>query len=597
VLPFRTKLRNFLDKLVVEFVVIAIVLVYMVLILVDLLLADEPKLSESWVHAFRYVDLGFLVFFTVELIFRLYAYGFRYLYSFINTFDALIVVISLVLQLYYIVNMSDLNTPGFLSALRLVRLMRLMVVMNKVQKTRAAYKKTKYLKLGSPVERVMELLKDLLTRAESDDMKSDVDWIMQLIASDKLYAIDLRSASGGKIDKEMSDWLSSNMGMKKEKDMDGESATTETDTVTSLSEAAGLRRQESGFVSQGGAQELELIDEVTELPEMAPVLDKIHSWDADPFELHRLSRNSGLVVGMHKLLHEYGLIDKFRLSQHRLLTYFRTIQEGYLDNPYHNSVHALDVVLNTNYFIRQEAVANLITPLDRLACLLAASIHDHQHPGLTNNFLMATKHEYAIKYNDQSVLESHHVASSWSLLMQDDMNFLRSLSREQYMELRDTVIQIVLGTDMKFHFEHYTKFKTKMSSDTFQPGCEREDVKFLLSVSLHTADISNPAKNLQLCLRWTEQVMEEFFRQGDLEASMGLPVSPFYDRHTTSIAQCQMGFINVLVKPLFAEYSALLGEPALTDCLGSLQSNLTAWEQQGNALLNQRAGAEKTVSS
>jgi len=597
VLPFRTKLRNFLDKLVVEFVVIAIVLVYMVLILVDLLLADEPKLSESWVNAFRYVDLGFLVFFTVELIFRLYAYGFRYLYSFINTFDALIVVISLVLQLYYIVNMSDLNTPGFLSALRLVRLMRLMVVMNKVQKTRAAYKKTKYLKLGSPVERVMELLKDLLTRAESDDMKSDVDWIMQLIASDKLYAIDLRSASGGKIDKEMSDWLSSNMGMKKEKDMDGESATTETDTVTSLSEAAGLRRQESGFVSQGGAQELELIDEVTELPEMAPVLDKIHSWDADPFELHRLSRNSGLVVGMHKLLHEYGLIDKFRLSQHRLLTYFRTIQEGYLDNPYHNSVHALDVVLNTNYFIRQEAVANLITPLDRLACLLAASIHDHQHPGLTNNFLMATKHEYAIKYNDQSVLESHHVASSWSLLMQDDMNFLRSLSREQYMELRDTVIQIVLGTDMKFHFEHYTKFKTKMSSDTFQPGCEREDVKFLLSVSLHTADISNPAKNLQLCLRWTEQVMEEFFRQGDLEASMGLPVSPFYDRHTTSIAQCQMGFINVLVKPLFAEYSALLGEPALTDCLGSLQSNLTAWEQQGNALLNQRAGAEKTVSS
>ena len=71
----------------------------------------------------------------------------------------------------------------------------------------------------------------------------------------------------------------------------------------------------------------------------------------------------------------------------------------------------------------------------------------------------------------------------------------------------------------------------------------------MLSVTVHTADISNPAKPLALCLRWTEQVMEEFFRQGDLEASMGLPVSPFYDRHTTSIAQCQMGFINVLVKP------------------------------------------------
>lgn len=116
---------------------------------------------------------------------------------------------------------------------------------------------------------------------------------------------------------------------------------------------------------------------------------------------------------------------------------------------------------------------------------------------------------------------------------QDDYNFLRALSRDQYNELRDTVIQLVLGTDMKFHFEHYTKFKTKCASDTFVPGCERADVKFLLSVAVHTADIANPAKPRKTCLRWTELVMEEFFRQGDLELEMGLPISPFYDRHKT----------------------------------------------------------------
>ena len=48
-----------------------------------------------------------------------------------------------------------------------------------------------------------------------------------------------------------------------------------------------------------------------------------------------------------------------------------------------------------------------------------------------------------------------------------------------------------------------------------------------------------------------------------------------------------MGFINVLVKPLYTEFCQLLGEPAQTDCLGALQSNLEGWEQNGNGLLKQ----------
>jgi len=230
----------------------------------------------------------------------------------------------------------------------------------------------------------------------------------------------------------------------------------------------------------------------------------------------------------------------------------------------------------------------MITPLDRLAVIFASTIHDFQHPGVNNQFLSATRHEFAVTYNDQSVLESHHVAAAWKLLLTDECNFLKGLSKEQYLEFRDCVIQLVLATDMKFHFEHYTKFKTKVSSDTFVQGCDREDVKFLLAVLMHTADISNPAKPLNLCLQWTELVMEEFFRQGDREAQLGMPVSPFYDREKTSVAQCQMGFINVLVKPLFAEFTGLLGAPATSDCFGALEENLKGWETHGNELFSKK---------
>ena len=85
---------------------------------------------------------------------------------------------------------------------------------------------------------------------------------------------------------------------------------------------------------------------------------------------------------------------------------------------------------------------------------------------------------------------------------------MRPLCCDRYLEFRATVIQLVLATDMKYHFEHYTKFKTKVQSDTFAPGCDREDVKFLLAVAVHTADIANPAKPLKMCIQWTELVME-----------------------------------------------------------------------------------------
>ena len=63
---------------------------------------------------------------------------------------------------------------------------------------------------------------------------------------------------------------------------------------------------------------------------------------------------------------------------------------------------------------------------------------------------------------------------------------------------------------------------------------------------------------------------------------MNLPLKP-----EPKPAPDQMGFINVLVKPLYTELCQLLGEPAQTDCLGALQSNLEGWEQNGNGLLKQ----------
>lgn len=48
--------------------------------------------------------------------------------------------------------------------------------------------------------------------------------------------------------------------------------------------------------------------------------------------------------------------------------------------------------------------------------IIGGACHDHEHPGFNNVYLMETKDDIAIRYNDVSVLENHHVASTFSLL-------------------------------------------------------------------------------------------------------------------------------------------------------------------------------------
>lgn len=76
-----------------------------------------------------------------------------------------------------------------------------------------------------------------------------------------------------------------------------------------------------------------------------------------------------------------------------------------------------------------------------------------------------------------------------------------------------------------------------------------------------------------------------------------MPISPFYDRTKNNTAQCQIGFINVLVRPLYAEVTALLGEPANSECFGALEANLKGWEIYGNNLYKEFANGSVSCTS
>lgn len=57
-----------------------------------------------------------------------------------------------------------------------------------------------------------------------------------------------------------------------------------------------------------------------------------------------------------------------------------------------------------------------------------------------------------------------------------------------------------------------------------------------MEVFIHTSDVSQQARSFKVVKEWTYLLFEEFFDQGDLEKSQGLPISMLCDRKNTNVA-------------------------------------------------------------
>ncbi|XP_067117104.1 dual specificity calcium/calmodulin-dependent 3',5'-cyclic nucleotide phosphodiesterase 1A-like [Osmerus mordax] len=283
-------------------------------------------------------------------------------------------------------------------------------------------------------------------------------------------------------------------------------------------------------------------------PAVTETLKEVDQWSFDVFLLQEASGDHALKFLVHDLLIRYDLINHFRIPVAFLLSFAEALEAGYSKhgNPYHNLAHAADVTHTAHYLMLHTGAMHWLSELEILAMVFAAAIHDFEHTGTTNNFHIQTRSQVAILYNDRSVLENHHVSAAYRLLQDHDMNILVNLNKDDWRELRGLVVEMVMSTDMSCHFQQIKTMRNLL------PQSDGVDKAKALSLMLHAADISHPAKAWPLHHRWTHCLMEEFFRQGDKEAELGLPFSPLCDRKTTMIAQSQIGFIDFIVEPTFS---------------------------------------------
>ncbi|XP_042590508.1 cAMP-specific 3',5'-cyclic phosphodiesterase 4D-like isoform X1 [Cyprinus carpio] len=311
---------------------------------------------------------------------------------------------------------------------------------------------------------------------------------------------------------------------------------------------------------------------------LAEELDDINRWGIDIFKIAEYSGKRPLTVIMYTIFQERDLLKTFKIPSDTFLTFLMTLEDHYhADVAYHNNIHAADVVQSTHVLLSTPALEDVFTDLEIMAALFASAIHDVDHPGFTNQFLINTNSELALMYNDASVLENHHLAVGFKLLQEENCDIFCNLSKKQRQSLRQMTIDMVLATDMSKHMNFLADLKTmvetkKVTSLGVLLLDNYSDRIQVLQNMVHCADLSNPTKPLELYRQWTDRIRVELFRQGDRERDKGIEISPMCDKHTASVEKSQVGFIDYIVHPLWETWADLV-HPDAQDILDTLEDN------------------------
>jgi hypothetical protein len=153
------------------------------------------------------------------------------------------------------------------------------------------------------------------------------------------------------------------------------------------------------------------------------------------------------------------------------------------------------------------------------------------------------------------------------------------------------MISEILATDMANHGKVISLMKSKISTNeegivklNLLSGNEQdiiEEQQCLLNFFIHLADLAHNTRLFSISLKWVELLSEEFWRQGDKEKELNLPVTFLCDREKVNIPQSQKGFISGFIIPTFECLVSIF--PTLRFTLDNANTNLKEWQKLLNA--------------
>jgi hypothetical protein len=526
---------------------IGLLITYAIYVLI--VLSIDSTVSTTASNLLDVIDEVFIGMFFAEIICNVFVQGIKFYSDYFNIFDTAIVAVSFVM--YFV----GQNTKG-LAVLRLLRLVRLLIVLRKV-----SVNKRNSSGYATALEETLAILKTLKNEKKLNSrQKKELGWAIEIIENNKLYdvSIDQKVEKGaGQVsqDAEAKKWIA--MATKSANDP-LQWFDRDLDDYLYERKRDGDTNEDKGIFEEEFRQHVQLPDRTHF--QLEKIFDDIAKWRFNAFQYFELCGNSMITHFIFRLFHHYDILRKFQVPVVSLKSFCNSIFEGYSSsNPYHNAIHAIDVTHKFNYFIASGNLMKYISDLDIMAALLASIIHDFQHPGVNNEFLVKKSHPKAIRYNDISVLENHHLASAFAVLLDQNCDITIDLTEDQYWVLRTSIIKMVMSTDMKLHEETIGAFKNYRGLPNF-PNNDKEK-QILMNMAMRISDYGNPLQPHDLYFKWMALMMEEMYQQGDIEDHLQMDYSaPYMNRRETNPYAVQLSYITITIEPMASIWVEFLPE-------------------------------------
>ena len=219
--------------------------------------------------------------------------------------------------------------------------------------------------------------------------------------------------------------------------------------------------------------------------------------------------------------------------------------------------------------------------------MISALIHDSDHPGNSNAFEIKAQTELAKRYNYQSVLENHHIATGLSIISSSEgCNILENMSLERVNQFHVIVRESILATDMSQHTDivllarnrpwrnaQYNSLGLQLGSTPVLGNTELD----LCRVILHAADISSPVQTFIVAMKRASYLADEFNKEVNKERLLGF--SPTLWMETTNpeaLYKKEIRFFREMALPLWEALADTY--PSLQKLVMQLRENIQCYE-------------------
>lgn len=254
-----------------------------------------------------------------------------------------------------------------------------------------------------------------------------------------------------------------------------------------------------------------------------------------------------MIILIRQMFIDLELPNKLKIEMPVLTNWIFTIYKSYNDVPFHNFKHCFMVTQMMYGLICLLNLMGNMETIDLFILLVSAVCHDLDHPGYNNSYQINARTDLALRYNDISPLENHHCSVAFEILENKDINIFRNFPPDTYRRVREGMIKCILATDMAKHHEILKTFRAIIPSFDWNL---KEHKDLLMNILIKTADISNEVRPMDVADMWLECLLQEYFKQSDMEKLEGLPVAPFMDRDKVTKPSAQIGFIKFILLPL-----------------------------------------------